>query len=241
MIGSYNRSTDGGARTGAVPVAPPPAAEGDGSASQVQYLAVFILLLGFFILLNSLSTFEQAKVGVVMDSVEDAFARAPDPLGTASDRARAGALAEASRAVRELGDLILTDIPLAKLEVSSDGRTLVLVLPTAELFAGGAAGPMLRTDRTGLLNRAADVLLPREGDVRVRLEALLGTASTADTAANGPLVGAAGAIARGLTHHGAPADALTVGLETAVPGQVRLLFGITVGGRPVSLVPDPAP
>lgn len=232
MFGSQDSTTG----QGIGPAGNPPGGEGDGSSGLIQYLAVFILLLGFFILMNALSRFEEAKVGDVLESVEAAFARgegAEDPSG---DRFRAGSLAEAATAVRELGELILAEIPLAKLAPASDGRTLVLEMPATELLLDGSGQQTVREDRVALLSRVAGILLPRAGGVQVRLEALL--AAEGDPDARIGQIDGAGAIARGLVHHGAPAGALTVGMEAGPSGRLRLLFTLTAAGRAISLTPE---
>lgn len=45
-----------------------------GSGSQFQTLALFIILLSFFIVLNSISTFEDEKIKPVLQSIEATFA-----------------------------------------------------------------------------------------------------------------------------------------------------------------------
>lgn len=241
MIGSQERTGDDGGAAAWLPRTPAAAGEEGGTTALIQYLAVFILLLGFFILLNSLARLDASKAGRVMQSVEAAFSLAPDADGRATDRLRAGSLAEASRAVRELGDLFQTEIPVAKVAVSADGRTLAVVMPAAELLEPTATGMAVRADRVALLHRTADVLQPREGAVQVRMEGLMSTTPGRSPPPGAEvLVGGAGALARGLTHHGAPASALTVGLETGGAGELRLLFGVTVAGRPVALVEEAA-
>lgn len=186
----------------------------------VLTLALFILLLAFFILLNSMSTFRDEKVGVVLESVDDAFSQAPDKGGPAGDIDRQGIIAQAATAIRQLGDQMLAEIPLAKLETrtSPNGDRTILAVPEAEIFQ--AADGAVRGDRTGLLHRIADVLTPRPGGIQVRAEVLF--------AAAGPeAVARAGALARGLVHTGAPPAALTIGLDPGGEvGVVRLVFGI---------------
>lgn len=197
------------------------AGDGGNGTDLVLTLALFILLLAFFILLNSMSTFRDEKVGQVLESVDDAFAATTLRGGPSGDIDRPGIIAQAATAVRQLGDQVLADIPLAKLETRTtpDGDRLILTVPEAELFQAGTGS--LRDDRVGLLHRVADVLTPRAGGIQVRAEALFAGAGGADAVAR------AGALARGLVHTGAPAAALTIGIEDGgAAGTVRLLFGI---------------
>ncbi len=198
------------------------ATDADSGTGMVLHLALFILLLAFFILLNALSSLKDDKVGVVLESVDKAFSRTAEMGGTAGDIDRPGLIAEAATAIRRIGDQVLAEIPLAKLETreTPDGDRFVLTVPETELFQGRD----LRGDRTGLLHRVADVLAPRQVGIQVRLEALMSAGTGGDPA---EAVARAGALARGLVHTGAPAGALTIGLEPGgTAGTVRLLFGI---------------
>lgn len=204
------------------------APEGEGSTGLVLYLAVFVLLLAFFILLNALSNFHRDKVGAVRESVERAFSLAADPQGAGTDRQREGARAEAARALRDLGDLVRAELPLAKLEVGAEGETLAVALPVTALVAAGSVAP----GAGGLLHRAAAALQPRAGGVQVEMELLLSTSPGVD---KGPQVAQAGLVARELQRLGAPAAPVSIGLERGVPGTARLLFRIQSPGNPPDL------
>ncbi|QJE73001.1 hypothetical protein HHL28_07785 [Aerophototrophica crusticola] len=202
--------------------------EGDGSTGLVLYLALFVLLLAFFILLNALSNFHQDKVGAVRESVERAFSLSTDRDGAGTDRQREGARAEAARALRDLGDLVRAELPLAKLEAGADGDTLVVALPVTVLVEAGAVAP----GASGLLHRAAVALQPRAGGVQVEMELLLATSPGVD---KGMQVAQAGLLARELQKLGAPAAPVSIGLERGVPGTARLLFRIQAPGIPPDL------
>lgn len=204
--------------------------EGDGSSGMLLYLAVFVLLLAFFILLNALSNFHRDKVGAVRESVERAFSLAADRDGPGTDRLREGARAEAARALKDLGDLVAAELPLAKVEVGSDGDTLALALPVSALV--GPDGATVAAGAGGLMHRAAAALQPRAGGVQVELELLLATSPGVSTAAQ---VSQAGLLARELNRMGAPAGPVSIGLERGATGTARLLFRIQVPGSPPDL------
>lgn len=195
------------------------AQEGDGSSSLMLYLSVFILLLAFFMLLNALSVPRQDKAGAVRRSVEAAFAL--DEPGRDADGAprRRAAREQAVAALRSLGDLIRTEIPLAKVEVAGRGDTLALTLPAGSLYTADGSG--ILPSRTGLLHRMAAVLFRREAGVQVVGEFLLATDGDPQM-----LIGRAGVLARAVTGMGAPDGALSVGIERGPPDRVRLLFRI---------------
>ncbi|CCC98775.1 hypothetical protein [Azospirillum baldaniorum] len=97
-------------------------------------------------------------------------------------------------------------------------------LPADELFLPGTAD--LRPDRIGLIDRVADALLQNRPGERIELDALLSIgAAGGPSQPPGPVV-RAGALARLLIADGAPADAVTVGIERGAPGAVRLLFSL---------------
>ena len=186
------------------------------------YLGVFILLLAFFIVLNALSSFEERRAGAVMDSVAASFASPFAGPSRADDAAREAARAEAALAIRELGELFRAQIAIAKVEIGGTGDEMAVTLPAEQLFQGMANA--VRPDRTGLLHRVADALVPRAAGIQVRLEMLL---SAGD--AGGPIpdpIARAGSLARRLTGMGAPGAAMTVGLEPVPAGQVRLIFSV---------------
>lgn len=197
-----------------------------GDGATLLYLGVFILLLAFFILLNSISHFHDEKVGAVIRSVDQAFSTQALLSGAPGDRQQARR--EAARAVQDLGDLIRAELPLARVEAGTQTGTLVVTLPAANLFL--ADGSAVRPSQQALMDRMARTLEPRRHGVSVRAEFLFATKGAADPAA---LVARAGVLARAVTALGADPASLSVGLETGVEaGQVRLLFSIQTGEGP---------
>lgn len=194
-----------------------------GDGATLLYLGVFILLLAFFILLNSISHFHDEKVGAVIRSVDQAFSTQALLSGAPGDRQQVRR--EAARAIQDLGDLIRSELPLAKVEAGAQTGTLVVALPAANLFL--ADGSALRPSHQALIERMARTLEKRRHGVAVRAEFLLATKQATDNAA---LVARAGVLARTITALGADPSALSVGLETGVePGQVRMLFSVQAG------------
>lgn len=194
-----------------------------GDGATLLYLGVFILLLAFFILLNSISHFHDEKVGAVIHSVDQAFSSQALLTGAAGDRQHARR--EAARAVQDLGDLIRAELPLAKVEAGAQTGTLVVALPAVNLFL--ADGTAVRPSHQAMLDRMARALEPRGHGVSVRAEFLFATKGETDPA---PLVARAGVLARAVTALGADPASLSVGLETgAEAGQVRLLFSVHAG------------
>ena len=194
-----------------------------GDGPTLLYLGVFILLLAFFILLNSVSHFHDGKVDAVIRSVDQTFSTQVLLTGAPGDRQQARRAA--ALAVQDLGDLIRAELPLAKVEAGTETGTLVVALPAASLFT--ADGSAIRPGHQALMDRMARVLEPRGQGASVRAEFLFSTRGAADT---GALVARAGVLARSVTALGADRAALSVGLETGrEAGQVRLLFMVQTG------------
>jgi hypothetical protein len=196
------------------------------------YVSVFLLLLAFFGLLNSLSSVEQQRLSGVVHGLEQAFGRVTPP--PAEQRALTEALESAARAVDGIGELFSAEIPVAKIEASGPGRTLVVTLPARTLFLGDDA---VRPETLGLLTRIADALAPRKGGAQVLLEFLVATADPPGEGDDAVPEARAAAFARALVGAGAAADPLTVGLERGQEGWARLLF--TVAETVPAGGPDP--
>lgn len=194
-----------------------------GDGATVLYLGVFILLLAFFILLNSISHFHDDKVGAVIRSVDDAFSSQALLTGSPGDRQQARM--QTARALADLGDLIRAELPLAKVEAETDTGTLHVTLPASSLFMGD--GLSIRPSQQGLMDRVARVLEPRSNGVPVRAEFLFATRDASD---NAPLVARAGTLARSVAALGANPAWMSVGLERGeAAGQLRLLFTVQPG------------
>lgn len=194
-----------------------------GDGATLLYLGVFILLLAFFILLNSISHFHDEKVGAVIRSVDDAFSTQALLTGSPGDRQQTRR--EAARALADLGDLIRAELPLAKVEAGTQTGTLHITMPASVLFTGD--GLTIRPSQQALMDRIARALEARPRGVSVRGEFLFATKGAADVA---PLVARAGALARATAALGANPAWLSVGLETGeAAGQLRLLFTVRDG------------
>ena len=189
------------------------------------YVSMFLLLLAFFGLLNSLSTVERERLSGVVQGLEQAFGQrtsAPDQKLTAE------ALDSAARAVESLGELFSAEIPVAKIEASGPGRTLVVTLPARTLFLGD---DVVRPEALGLLTRVADVLARQSGNAKadgaqVLLEFLVATADPPGEGDDAVPQARAAAFARALVGAGAPDGPFTVGLERGQEGWARLLFTV---------------
>lgn len=199
-----------------------------GDPNVVALLSLKLILLGFFILLNALSEYEESRTRRVLDSVNEAFkGRVDQPKSYAPVSAGLGPLEESTVMMEDVGRLFHSLIPAVRSEHAADRGRLQLELPAETLFRPG--GIALQPGRDLLLRRFAAALT---GDGRLGLdfevELLHGTA--ADTyvvpsvAAGGTLeMRRLGALVRLLVRLGVPAGKLSVGLLPGRRGKVRLV------------------
>ncbi len=114
--------------------------EPDKGDSQPLFLSLFLLLLAFFILLNTLSTIEPGRSDRVMESVQRSF--------TAALRARFGdsvleadpgqAIGESTRA--RIGTIFQETLPVAQVTIEPDGNPIYVSAPVARVYAPGGGG-----------------------------------------------------------------------------------------------------
>ena len=194
-----------------------------GQAGLLLYLSLFLLLLAFFIVLNAISVDSVRRARAVLKSVEQSFTIDPrllfgrDPVGS-----RSGTVLAVQR-LETLGDLFSMAIAVEKVEVVAPGRLLEVRLPADALFMPGTA--RLRLDRTGLLDRVAEALLQPLPGERVEVEFLVALSPDVPSQPPGPIE-RAGALARDLVARGAPAAAVSIGIERGAPGAARFVFSI---------------
>lgn len=192
------------------------------------FLSLFLLLLAFFILLNSLATIEKTKTRKVLTSVAATFRSVVDTDThekiLISDL---GPTPEAQDVLEALQQLWVTAVPVAKVEKLTQGRVMRLTLPANDLFLGGR--PVLRADREGLFNRTALLLALKSKGAVTEARVVFGTKRGAHTLgdAEGRLAGErAVRMATALVGHGAPPARLSVGLVDGNPKMVHIDFEI---------------
>ena len=196
---------------------------GGANGSIVLLLSLFLLLLVFFIVLNAQSVQTVSRVKAALGSLEKSFHIDPrlrhgdDPFAS-----RAGTVMAVQR-LDGVGDLFASAIAVAKVTVVAPGQLMEVRLAADELFEPGTA--TVRRDRQGLIDRVAEALRDSRAGERVELDALLALSPAATSQPPGPIE-RAGALARTLVAVGAPAEAVTVGIERGEPGAARLLFSV---------------
>lgn len=114
--------------------------EPNKGSSQPLFLALFLLLLAFFILLNALSTVEEGRSNRVLESVKRAFPSAlraeigadlldGDPGQVIGDNLRA-----------QIGEVFRDVLPVARVTVEPSGNPLFVEAPARRIYAPAAGG-----------------------------------------------------------------------------------------------------
>lgn len=202
----------------------------------VALLSLKLLLLGFFILLNTLSRYEEDRARRVVESVNEAFNGRVQAVESLSPHGAAlGPLGETMAMVEAIGDLFESTIPAVRIERSADGARLRLELSAGSIFRPRRA--ILQPGRDLLLRRFARALA-RDGQAGAdyQVEVYHGVAS----GALGSLAGAgaralevrrSSAMVRDLVALGVPADRLSAGIVPGRPGKLQLVVQLFDGPR----------
>jgi hypothetical protein len=194
----------------------------------VALLSLKILLLAFFILLNSLSTFEEERRSAVVDSVRDAFqGLLPAEHSVRSTPAADDIFEGAETLVNSLNQLFTDNLPLVESQDSSGARTLIADLTVAELFAEGSE---LQPDGAETLRLIAGVLTdPRFARQGYRVDVLYGLDGRASgIEGNRTALTRAGRLVRELQRLGLAPPHLSAGMLPDFPGKVRFHFTIEI-------------
>ena len=195
----------------------------------VLLLSLNLILLAFFILLNSLADFEADRARAVLASVKQAFSGKVEAVGQLpSHSSSLGALPEVEAKLREVGSLFEAMAPAARVKSIRRASSVRVDVPADALFKPGSQH--LRRGREALLERLAESLRKSpEGASRYLLEILVGTGSQAvddggATTGSGSLdLRRAAVLAARLSAEGVPLDSLSTGLRPGAAGRLSFV------------------
>lgn len=198
--------------------------------SVALFLALYLLLLAFFIMLTALSSLETQRAGAVMDSLGETFRQAP-AAGTPPEAPMPLDVLDAERRAAEaflsvVRDLFEGTVPAARVETISAGRALEVLVPAQSLFETDAAA--IRDARVPLFDGLVAALTAVPSGMRFELAALL---QTGGEAAFPPPPDAlaprrATALARLMAQRGAVPGSVVTGLAQGPEDRVRLVFRV---------------
>jgi hypothetical protein len=205
---------------------PKPRTDADKGSSQTLFLSLFLLLLAFFILLNSMSTIEVGKSNEVMESVQDAF-----PSSVRAQMQQSFLAEDPGQVIGEslrarLGTVFTETLPLVEITADPTGNPLYISVPVEDVFARttGRVTPAAED----LARRLALVLdQPPVGSI-LFLDVVFGRniepgGRQREAAREAVIFAASTTIAR-FAELGLPRDRISVGVEQGNPQTVRFVF-----------------
>lgn len=186
----------------------------------VQVLSVYLLLLAFFVVLNSISHFELARSRAVTGSLNETFSADGLPskktVPLVSSR---GDIVSNANALSRIGNLITTELALAQVQDVEPGRTMEVSLPVESLFRAGLES--IDPQHRPLIEKVARSLADPERGVRYDVDILVAGESGDDLA-----VGRSAFLASVFVKAGAPRRNVIAGIERNATGRLRLLFHV---------------
>jgi hypothetical protein len=188
---------------------------GTRHASLSLFLALYLMLLAFFIALIAHSTFEEKRSIRALESLNATFQRfASSSLGRFTGDA--GTVVDEARAFRTTArGLFEAAIPAAKVEDIGRGALLEVTLPTESLFEPGAA--TVRRAHLRLLDRLVAAMGAPPDGYRYIMEFVTSSDySTGETARTGETLALAraGSLARTMVARGAAPGLVVAGVTT---------------------------
>jgi hypothetical protein len=203
-----------------------PAKRGELADSNiVLLLSLKLILLAFFILLNAISDYEEARTKSVISSVNRAFSGQLEPINApALLDGSPGLLPEAETLINDVGSLFESIIPAIRSTRTDRARIVHIDLPSGALFKIGA--DRLRPDRTEMIRRFAKTLLRYNArEIVYKLEFLHGVpADGAAGALREQEVRRASGVVSLLAGAGLPADLLSIGVLPGRSGRVSFVL-----------------
>jgi hypothetical protein len=196
----------------------------------VALLSLKILLLAFFILLNSMASFEEERRDAVVESVREAFqGLLPAERNVTERLSGLDGFDGSEDVISSLNELFGRNLPLAEKLDASGSRTLQVDLQVGELFTG--QGGELNPEGSETLRLVAGVLSDaRFSGQDYHVDVLYGlSGKTSGVEGNRGAVMRSGVLVRELESHGLPSARLSSGLLPSFPGMVR--FHFTVGAE----------
>ncbi len=201
-----------------------PRVQGDSTTS--IFLALYLIVLAFFILLNAISSRQEARSKAVLGSIGATFSQpavvATGPLDFASGSGVFAAVGDFEDTVRKI---FQTAFPFVKVSPYQPFGQMQVEFPVDSIFAPGGAVPL--AEHGPFFDRLAGALkreIPGQYFEAELLIGLLPFEARNPTPERAIAVERAGAFARELDRRGVPASHLSVGIEEGDPAVLRLLF-----------------
>ena len=183
-------------------------------------LSLYLLLLAFFVVLNSISNVEITRSTAVSGSLNETFAADGRPADQSVTLVSSqGNLLADTAFLSRVGSLIRTELAFATVEEVLPGRLMSVTMSADELFIPGreAVNPLLRP----IIDRVAKALINPSPGVRYDVDILVGHGRTDDLA-----LGRSAYLANVFAAAGSPARSIAAGIEQDSPGRLTFLFHV---------------
>jgi hypothetical protein len=183
-------------------------------------LSLYLLLLAFFVVLNTISNVEVSRSMAVTGSLNETFAADGRPADKSSALvSRQGDVLAGAAFLSRLGNLIKTELDFAQIEDVLPGRLMAVTMSADSLFIPGreAINPLLRP----VIDRVAKALINPLPGVRYDVDILVGKSATDEL-----VLGRSAFLAKVFAAAGSPARSIAAGTEQDSPGRLRLLFHV---------------
>ena len=198
----------------------------------ILVLSLYLLMLAFFVVLNSISNVEVTRLQAVSGSLNETFAAKGKPTDKSITlvSSQGNVFADAAFLSR-VGNLIRTEFAFANVEDVLPGRLMVVTMSADSLFIPGreAINPLLRP----IIDRVAKALINPSPGVRYDVDILVGKSATDDL-----VLGRSALLANVFAAAGSPARSIAAGIEQDSPGQLRLLFHVRSRNEAKLIFPD---
>lgn len=200
-----------------------------GMASLEMLVAVYLLLLAFFVVLNSISNQKVAKAGAVMESVNSAFDKKFAPPAQVVDFLRKpDVIAPNDEFVDEIVGLMASVFSLDGGYHTEGGDTVRINIPLETLFSGNSATP--RADLSPFVQELTALVLAEQGDQRREVEFVFGSGrnklSSQPIQSQFMAARRAGNLAQALVALGLPPSSVSTGVGTGPEDVITVQFTV---------------
>ncbi len=195
-----------------------------GDANIVSLLSLNLLLLGFFIVLTSLTSYEDDRKRLVLESVNEAFNGRVHAVRSYNDSSSGlDNLDQIEFLLGRVGEIFGSALPAVRAERAADAPIVSFAVPAETLFAPDST--VLRPGRWLLLRRLVEALTDeRRAALSYDLTVFHGMPDGGD--ADSLEMRRLGALARTLVGRGLPAERLSVGLDPGAARKVRFVLRV---------------
>ncbi len=205
-----------------------PGRKGSGAGGVMAMLSIFLLLLAFFLMLNSLARFETTRTRAVLGSLNATF-----NIGNPSGREHefgsfVGRVGAATTLHTEAGTLLRTMFGIDRYELIRVGNVIVIDLESSAVFAGRSASAS--PSFVVFASRLSDAVIPPPPGVDILTEVSIHRGEEPLGATDQKLLDLsaqrAGSVVRAFERTGFEAEQLTAGIAAGDPRRVRIEFRV---------------